>query len=110
NDKQFIQTVQKGKKEEWWNIGYLMWFYDWGGNAIVETYDKQSQSNEMDPLPFLGPGTRELISQNGLGCFIKDMDGTGRTFLPGVFCMAWYEKEFGLGNYDDLKNQFETGT
>jgi hypothetical protein len=105
-----IQLVQSGRKEEWWDMEYLIWFDSWGVNAIAEAYHHKYPYVEQEPLPFVGPGTRELLSHNGLDCFIKDTDGKGRTFLPGVFCMAWYAQEFGLSDYESLTNQFETET
>ena len=105
-----IQIVQNGKKEEWWNMEYLIWFDSWAVNATAEAYHHKYPYVKQEPLPFVGPATRELLSQNSLDCFIKDTDGKGRTFLPGVFCMAWYAQEFGLGDYESLTNQFKTET
>jgi hypothetical protein len=105
-----IQVVQKGKNREWWDMEYLIWFDSWGLNATAEAYHHKYPYIEQEPLPFDGPGTRELLSKSGLNCFIKDMDGKGRTFLPGVFCMAWYSQEFGLSDYQSLTNQFEMET
>jgi hypothetical protein len=105
-----IQIVQSGRKEEWWDIEYLIWFDSWGVNAIAEAYHHKYPYVKQEPLPIVGPGTCELLSQNGVAYFIKDTDGKGRTFLPGVFCMAWYAQEFGLSDYESLTNQFETET
>lgn len=110
DNKTSIQMLQKGKEKEWWTMEYLNWFYGWGGNAISEAYSQKYPFHEHDPSPFGGPDTSELISKNGLDCFIRDMDGKGRTFLPGVFCMAWYAQEFNLPEAESLKAQFEQQT
>jgi len=38
------------------------------------------------------------------------MGGKGRTFLPGVFCMAWYSDEYSLAESIALKSQFSEET
>jgi hypothetical protein len=38
------------------------------------------------------------------------MGGKGRSFIPGIFCLAWYSQELGLPDREKLRMQFEKET
>lgn len=38
------------------------------------------------------------------------MGGKGRTFLPGLFALAWYTETFGIDGNESLKHEFESKT
>lgn len=94
-------------KFQWWEKEYLVWFLDWSVNAVRDINTHDYPWANFEPPHF---SVRELISKYGNDRFTKDMDGRGRTFLPGLFFLAWYEQTFDIDGADELKKQFEAET
>ena len=54
---------------------------------------------------------REMISKYGSDCFTRDEGGNGRTFVPGLVCLAWYYyRTFGIEGSEKLRQECETET
>jgi len=92
---------------QWWKVEYLSWFACWSLNAIREINKHDYPWNVNPPFDFPEVDVRKLVAKYGNDYFTKDQGGHGRTFLPGLFFLAWYSQTFSLDGAEDLKQQFE---
>jgi hypothetical protein len=53
---------------------------------------------------------RSSMIKQGPPIFEKDMNGRGRTFLPGLAMLAWYAQALGLAEGEQLRKEFEERT
>jgi len=102
------KELLKGKETEWRTPEYSIWFAHWFEDAVIEIHQHDYPSDTH--YPPVNHDMRQLLSKYGLNPFIKDKNGSGQTFLPGLFCLTWYSQTFGLDGSDQLKQQFESET
>jgi len=90
-----------------WRSAYLFWFSGWSMNAVSDINQHDYPRIQTSESPLAKFDILAALSKYGNDYFTKDMGGKGRTFLPGLFFLAWYAQTFDLDNSQDLKNQFE---
>ena len=93
---------------QWWTEDYLLWFMSWSVDAFA-SIDRHRYPKPTDEFP-IETDMRAKISKPGPDHFTKDMAGRGRTFLPGLACLAWYAQTFDIQGKDSLKREFEEKT
>lgn len=98
----------KGKDCEWWKTEYAIWFAHLCLDAIAGIH-KHQHPEDTENLPGKDD-VPELIQRYGIDSFTRDMGGKGRSFIPGIFCLAWYSQELGLPDREKLRMQFEKET
>jgi hypothetical protein len=59
---------------------------------------------------FPGHSIQGEIKQYGIEVFTKDRGGKGQTFVPGLFCLAWYTEKCGGADAEMLKSEFQKQT
>jgi len=96
-----------GLKSQWWKSEYVIWFTWWSLNAVHEIERHDYPWSNCEPPEF---NLHELVLKFGNDYFTKDTGGKGRTFLPGLFFLAWYEQTFDIEGSVQLKEQFEAET
>jgi hypothetical protein len=104
SDKISEGAIETGQHCEWWEPDYWMWFMYWVEGAVVDIR-KQSPPSLAEP-PTVNHDTHRLILKYGEDCFTKDLGGNGRTFVPGLFCIAWYAETFKMDERQELKRKF----
>ena len=80
-------TWRAGRSGPWWSAQYTYWFDHWTEDALLEI-------GEHDRMQFSESRTvshemKALQAEFGVDPFIKDTGGAGRTYLPGLFMLAW---------------------
>lgn len=108
NNKVSEGELLKMKDSEWWTPEYFIWFEHWFEDAVVEI--QQHNYPEDNHYPPINHDMSDLMLKCGANCLTKDMNGHGRTFYPGLFCLAWYEETFGNHGQNGLKEQFRNET
>ena len=101
-------SVEKGMASEWWKQEYFLWFSLWSMDAILEI--EHLKHPERRDGPVAKGDVRGQLAKFGLDAFTKDMGGRGRTFLPGLACLAWYAQTFNLKAKELLSQEFEAKT
>lgn len=102
--------VWNAKGSHWWQAGYMIWFTEWCGSAVRDIERENYPWNTNQPS-WLGKfDVKGGLSRFGEAYFTKDAGGTGETFVPGLFFMAWYEQTFKIAGADELKRKFQAET
>jgi hypothetical protein len=105
--KQQTNTFREPMNSQWWKVEYLTWFAGWSLNAAQEINQHGYLWKVSEPPIFSKLNVRKLVSKYGSDYLTKDMGGHGRTFLPGIFILAWYSQTFDLNGAEKFKQQFE---
>lgn len=98
----------KGKEYEWWKPEYWIWLAHWSEDAVVEIHQHDYPAGTN--YPPVSHDMHKLISQFGLNCFSRDINGNGQEFLPGLFFLTWYAQTFDIQGHEELEQKFKDET
>jgi hypothetical protein len=100
--------LEEALADEWWTEDYLLWFGSWSKDAILEI--EYLKHPERKGGAAVTSDLRGKLAKFGFDAFTRDLGGRGRTFLPGLACLAWYAETFNLEGKETLRKEFEEKT
>jgi len=97
----------QGAHSPWWKAQYLIWFFGWTMGVTEKVNQHNYPWATKHEHPFRALDIQKEIERHESSYFSRDMDGNGRTFVPGLFFVAWYADAFGLPEAKKLRQRFE---